>query len=487
MGIAIEYCTKLFKKETIERIAGYFKKILPQITVETERKIAEIEIISQQERTQLLYQFNETANLQKNAGINSEGKTVIRLIEEQTARTPDRVALVGTNHPGETTTLPCNFTYRQLNEKANRLARELRRLGLQNGTIAGIMVKRSPGMVVAILAILKAGGTYLPIDPVYPPQRKQHMITDSAAAILVVQGENNNDIGTGEIEKIDITADTIYEQDSGNLEPETKPHDLIYIIYTSGSTGKPKGAAVYHKSFTNLVNWYITEFELNRQDSVLMMTSLSFDLTQKNIYAPLIVGGTLNLPGSDYFEPHILLDTIREKRITALNCTPQMFGKLVEENMTDLSGLRYVFLGGEPVSAHIILKWRESGKCNAKVVNTYGPTECTDVCTYYRITRPHDYLKRPVPIGCPVYETQLYVLDQTLKPVPVGVSGELCIGGIGTGPGYINQPALTHEKFVNAPGINQRIYKTGDLAKWLENGNIEFIGRIDRQVKIRGY
>ncbi|MCP4146681.1 MAG: AMP-binding protein, partial [bacterium] len=185
---------------------------------------------------------------------------------------------------------------------------------------------------------------------------------------------------------------------------------------------------------------------------------------------------------------HNLLDDIWKKKITTINCTPGMFGKSVEEDeMHKLAGLKHVFLGGEPVPAHIIVKWQESGKCNAEVVNTYGPTECTDVCSYYRITRPRNDTTQTVPIGRPVYGTRLYILDPALKLVPVGVPGELCIAGAGTGPGYINHPALTNETFVEAPGIETQIYKTGDLAKWLQNGNIEFIGRIDRQVKIRGF
>ncbi|MCP4154999.1 MAG: amino acid adenylation domain-containing protein, partial [bacterium] len=505
LDIAIEYCTKLFKKETIERIARYYKKILPQIIDENGKKISEIEIITQEERSQLLYQFNEAGNPPplKPGEANTGGKTVARLFEEQTARTPDNAALAGTEtetndetkdetidetaHQNKKDTKRNTLTYKQLNEKANRLARELRQKGIETGTIAGLMVKRSPEMIVGIMAILKAGGTYLPIDPVYPPERKKHMLADSAAKVLVVNGANNNDTGTDGIEKIDIK-NSGQEQKSENLNLEIKPHDLIYTIYTSGSTGKPKGAGVYHKSFTNLVNWYITAFELNYSDTLLLLTSLSFDLTQKNIFAPLSVGGTIQIPGSDYFEPHNLLDDIWKKKITTINCTPGMFGKLVEEDeMYKLAGLKHVFLGGEPVPAHIIVKWQESGKCNAEVVNTYGPTECTDVCSYYRITRPCNDMTQTVPIGRPVYGTRLYILDPALKLVPVGVSGELCIAGAGTGPGYINHPALTNEKFVEAPGIDTQIYKTGDLAKWLQNGNIEFIGRIDRQVKIRGF
>ncbi|MCP4158149.1 MAG: amino acid adenylation domain-containing protein, partial [bacterium] len=474
LDIIVEYSTKLFKKETMERIADYYDNILQQIPGDIGREISQLEIITPEERSMLLNQFNRIDTTPGEVKI--EGKNVVRKFEEQTAVTPDSVAVVGQH----------TLTYRQLNETANKLARRLRQKGIDTGTIVGLMVERSPDMIAAILAILKAGGTYLPIDPVYPAERKKYMLADSAAKLLLVKGENN-ETGTLAIEKIDIKNSRLQEQKNENLNLEIKSHDIIYTIYTSGSTGKPKGAGVYHKGFTNLLNWFINEFDLNRSDKLLLLTSLSFDLTQKNIYAPLCVGGTLHIPDSDYFEPHNLLNDIWKSEITTINCTPGMFAKLVEEDEKHkLAALRHVYLGGEPVAAHVLLKWQDTGTSNAEVVNTYGPTECTDVCTYYGIKRPGDYITRPVPIGRPVYGTRLYVLDPALKLVPRGVAGELCIAGAGVGPGYINHPTLTHEKFLEAPGIETKIYKTGDRVKWLENGNVEFIGRIDRQVKIRG-
>ncbi|MCP4213974.1 MAG: amino acid adenylation domain-containing protein, partial [bacterium] len=218
------------------------------------------------------------------------------------------------------------------------------------------------------------------------------------------------------------------EQRRENLEPLSGPGDLIYIIFTSGSTGTPKGAGVYHRGFTNLLHWFTTEFRLNERDRNQLLTSFSFDLTQKNFYAPLLTGGTLCIPGVNYFDPPSLLRDIQREGVTWLNCTPGMFNKVVEYDATTgagrLAGLRHVFLGGEPIGVTTLLPWLESGDCGAEIVNTYGPTECTDICASYRIRNPRRFLEEPVPVGRPVYNTGLYVVDKYLRVVPVGIVGE---------------------------------------------------------------
>jgi amino acid adenylation domain-containing protein len=290
-------------------------------------------------------------------------------------------------------------------------------------------------------------------------------------------------------------AGELEKEPGANLEPLSGPGDLIYIIFTSGSTGKPKGAGVYHRGFMNLMHWFVTDFELDAEDSNLLLTSLSFDLTQKNLYASLITGGRLVIPSINYFDPAPLMREIREYRVTWLNCTPSMFYKLVEYEEAGeerrLSSLRYVFLGGEPISFTTLIHWLESGDCRAEIVNTYGPTECTDICASYRVKEPRRFLEETIPVGEPIYNVQLYIPDKHLHPLPVGVAGELLIGGDGVGIGYANDKQLTGQKFIRHSfeqgEAEQLLYRTGDLVKWLPDGNVEFLGRIDHQVKVRGF
>ena len=363
--------------------------------------------------------------------------------------------------------------------------------GITPNSVVGIMIRRNVEMVVSILAVLKSGGAYLPVDHTYPAERKQRMLKDSAAKLLLLEAkgqfENNETC-----ESIDISDKNLFSGDTNNSGIVNRSHDLIYTIFTSGSTGLPKGSGVYHGGFMNLMHWYIKEFALNGNDSVLLLTSLSFDLTQKNIYAPLLIGGVLHLSKSDYFEPAAILQELWRNKITWLNCTPGMFYKLLEvtENRYRLSGLKYVFLGGEPIAVKMLRDWMTSADCRAEIVNTYGPTECSDVCTYYRLSGDDHYREGVVPIGKPICNTQLYVLSQGLQIAPMGVAGELFIAGAGVGAGYINHSEMTWEKFAEIPlTLNRSVlcYRTGDLTRWLHIGNIEFLGRIDQQVKIRGF
>ncbi len=478
---SIQYCTKLFKQETIQRFIAYFKKIVLSIVNQPDIELQQIDILSAKEKEQLLVDFNQTDE------VYSKEKPIYRLFEEQVERTPGNIALSGPSLAGGNSRL----SYRELNEKSNQLAHTLRKMGITHNTVVGIMIRRSTEMIISILGILKSGGAYLPIDYLYPMERKSRMLKDSAAKVLLTEGEAGLD-NIATCECIDIRNQDLFDGYTGNPGIKNQGDDLIYTIFTSGSTGFPKGAGVYHRGFMNLMNWYLREFGLNSNDSVLLLTSLSFDLTQKNIYAPLAVGGILHIPGGDYFEPSVLLQEIGRNNITWINCTPGMFYKMVEVkgNRYLLSSLRYVFLGGEPISVKMMRGWLESDECNAELVNTYGPTECSDVCTYYRLTDWKQYLEGVVPTGKPVYNTQLYILDRYLQMTPLGVAGELFIAGAGVGAGYINHSEMTREKFTdilldrNSPVL---CYRTGDLARWLPDGNIEFLGRIDFQLKIRGF
>ncbi len=492
----LEYSTALFKLETIQRFIGYFKKVMEQILENRHQAIAEIEIISREEKQQILYDFNDTVVEYP------YDKCIYQLITNQVQETPDRLAVIQFP-PDESCGLPVNLTYRELNAKSNQLARLLRKRGIKANTVVGIMMKRSLEMLLGILGILKAGGAYLPVDSQYPENRIANMLENSHTSFLlttraILEEKSRPFLARHQEVGIILTDEWAeeWEKEPGkNLKPFSSPNDLIYIIFTSGSTGIPKGAGVYHRGFVNLMHWFVTEFDFNHHDRNLLLTSLSFDLTQKNFYASLITGGQFCIPGFSYFEPRSLVKLIQEYRVTWINCTPSMFYKLVEyKTMNEdkrLSSLRYVFLGGEPISISTLIDWWESEDCHAEIVNTYGPTECTDISNFYRIKEPRRFLEEAVPIGQPVYNVQLYVPDKNLQLQPVGIAGELYIGGAGVGIGYINDEQLTSQKFIkhsfepNQPG--QLLYRTGDLVKWLPDGYIEFLGRIDHQVKIRGF
>ncbi|MCP4155023.1 MAG: amino acid adenylation domain-containing protein, partial [bacterium] len=444
------------------------------------------------EKQRLLIEFNKTAKEYP------KDKTIYELFQEQVEKTPGNEAVRGCGQEGEEQTL----TYRELNEKTNRQARILRRRGVTANTVVGIKLERSLELIEAIYAVLKSGAAYLPIDPGYPAGRINTMLEQAKATMLLTERGNLEIKKSAENKKISqeivILSELGEELDAepcDNLQPLSGPEDLIYIIFTSGTTGIPKGAGVYQRSFVNLVNWFVEEYRHNENDRNLVVTSFSFDLTQKNYYAPLVTGGTVCLPSVKRFDPSVINREIARNKITWINSTPSMFFQMIDnsegDQYRDLESIRKVYLGGEPLVINMFMKWQESKNSHGEIVNTYGPTECTDISNAFLIAEPGSYIRRAVPLGKPVYNVHLYVLDRYLQPVPEGVIGELCIGGESVGIGYVNDPALTAEKFVKRtfyrgePG--RLIYKTGDRAKWCPDGTIEFLGRIDHQVKIRGY
>ncbi len=474
--IGIEYCTKLYGKETIKRMEGHLKRILSETIENSNRRIEEISILTEEEKNLLLNEFNdEYMDYPRN-------KAVHELFEEQVERTPENIAVVYEDR---------YLTYRELNEKANQLARVLRKKGITADSLVGIMVERSLEMMIGIMGILKAGGAYLPIDPKYPRERIDYMLADSKASILLTQRKYCNNIEDNNFCIIDIEETLITSIESKeNLNIKLDPSRLIYLIYTSGSTGNPKGAAVKSNSFTNLINWYVRDFEINENDNILLIAPIAFDLAQKNLYASLIKGGKLCVLSEGLHNYAKILKEIENERITIINCTPSAFQLVIDTatNYCELRHLRFVFLGGEPINLSKLACWTKSQYYKAEIVNTYGPTECTDIATYYTI--PNDKIESitVIPIGNPIDNVKLYIVDKNNNLLALGQPGELCIGGIGVGRGYINKPELTAEKFIDNPfELGERMYRTGDLTRWLPDGNIEFLGRIDHQVKIRGY
>ncbi|MEL0588738.1 MAG: amino acid adenylation domain-containing protein [Planktothrix rubescens PR222] len=475
----IEYKTDLFDRPTIERLLSHLLNLLEGIVNNPDQNIAQLPLLTKAEQHQLVVEWNDTA---VDYPINQR---LHELFEAQVEKTPDEIAVVCSDQ---------RLTYRQLNCRANQLAHYLQKQGVKPNTLVGISVDRSLEMVIGLYGIMKAGGAYLPIDPTYPTERIEYMLEDSQVSILLTQHHMQERLShyTGQSLSLDDDWSLVAVENDENLPTTVGPNDLIYVIYTSGSTGKPKGSGIYHRSVSNVVNWFINYINITPKDRVLIVSSFSFDITHKNFYAPLIMGGQIHLLPSVRYDPQYARDLIAKHQITWVNCTPGVFYPLTEPKneitYKKLTSLRYAILGGEPISISQLWDWLESDYCHAKIINNYGPTECTDLSTTYLVENPARYLERPMPLGHPIFNVQHFILDKHLQPVSIGVVGELYISGAGVGAGYLNRPDLTAERFIENPYIpGSRMYNTGDLARYLPNGNIEYLGRIDHQVKIRGF
>lgn len=477
---AIEYNTDLFDRATICRMTGHLQTLLAEIVDDPKQPIHALPMLTAAERQQLFVTWNATESPYP------EAICIHQLIEEQVERTPEAVAVVCDNR---------QLTYRDLNTWANRLAYELRDLGIGPGKLVGLCLEPSLEMVVGLLGTLKAGGAYVPLDPTYPRDRLHLMLTGAEIEVLVSQDHLVSRLPDGG-HRIFPDAEPPLTDTARSANPASgvTSDDLIYMIYTSGSTGVPKGAGVYHRGFTNLVRWFVNDFQLGPQDRVLITSSLSFDLTQKNFFAPLAVGGSLHLSAAAPYDYPQLRQQVGHHKITWLNCAPSAFYPFLEpeeeQTFRQLASLRCLFLGGEPIAMERLWPWMQSPHCQATLVNTYGPTECTDISAAYRVEQPETFLQQVIPIGQPIFNAQIYVLDRHGEAVPIGVPGELCIGGAGVGAGYLNDPALTAAKFVSHPlcrDSEAKLYRTGDLVRYRSDGNLEFMGRLDQQVKIRGF
>lgn len=408
--------------------------------------------------------------------------TVVEQFVAQASRTPDNVAVIAGD---------ASVTYRELDQRSNRLAHWLQSQGVRVNVRVGICLDRSVDLVVSILAVLKAGGAYVPMDPAYPRERLAFMAKDSGAPLIITHSRWTEHLGacSAALMLLDQSADSLATQQDTSPQVLPSPDDQIYVIYTSGSTGQPKGAMVCHRGESNLQHWYLNALGIGANDATLLISAVGFDLTQKNIFAPLLVGARLVLPAMELFDEGEVLKLIEHHRISWINCAPSALYPLVEtsaaEDFRPLQSLRYVVLGGEPIRMNALFNWLAHAHCQARVVNSYGPTECTDVVSWHcaeRIDSPQQVL----PIGRPVNGTQLYILNDYLNPVAPGLVGEICVAGIGVGLGYIDRPDVTAAVFVENPFGSGKLYRTGDLGRYLPNGEIEYIGRKDFQVKLRG-
>ena len=477
----IEYTVDLFKPETMRRLIGHLEQLLAGAVANPDERISRLPLLTHAERQQVLVDWN-----QSQVEYPRE-RCVHQLFEEQAGRTPHAPAVV---FEGQ------QLTYRGLNERANQLAHHLRRCGLGPNVLVGISVERSLEMMTGILGILKAGGAYVPLDPAYPQERLAYMLHDAKTPVLLTQkrvAEKLSAIDT-RVLCLDSDWETIGQESRENPVGGATPDDLVYVIYTSGSTGRPKATGVYHRGFTNLTHWWVTDYAVAAEDRALMVGSLSFDLTQKGIHGPLLRGAQLHILPPGPYDPKLIGRMVEENRITIINCTPSTFYPLVDppspQALQKVASLRCITVGGEPISIPRLRPWLESKTCHAEVANNYGPTECTDISAAYRMNRENIDEYPFFPIGRPIYNAQLIIVNEDMQPCPIGVSGELCIAGDGVGAGYLNNPELTATKFIPNPFpeiAGKRIYKTGDLARYLPDGNIDFLGRIDQQVKIRGF
>ncbi len=480
----IEYNANLFDAGTIERMAGHLRTLLEGIVVNPEQRLADLSLLTAAERYQLLIDWNDTRV------DDSPDQCMHQRFEKQVEQTPDAVALIfdpptvwgesGSHH----------LTYRELDRRANQLAQHLKKLGIGPDVLTGICMERSLDLVISLLAILKAGGAYVPLDPAYPPDRIAFMLADTAAPVVLTQQHLLSRLSTSGTQALclDTGWGIIAQAEEVSPSSGVVPANLAYIIYTSGSTGRPKGVAITHGNAVALLNWAAAIFPPQDLRGVLAATSICFDLSVYELFVPLSQGGTIVLAENALRLPTLL----SRDTVTLVNTVPSAMTELALSNGIPNS-VGTVNLAGEPLKRKLVQQVYERAQVQS-VYNLYGPSEDTTYSTFIKIDR--DDPKEPS-IGRPISNTQAYILDAQMQLVPVGIIGQLYLGGAGVSRGYLNRPELTAERYVPNPFANtdvtlaaaagDRLYRTGDLARYRPDGNIEFLGRIDHQVKIRGF
>jgi amino acid adenylation domain-containing protein len=467
------YDASLVGVEDVKRLSAMYLKLLARVICDPDALLGEIDLLSDVERHRLLVEFNET---KVELGIDT---CLQRLFEHQAEKTPEAVALV---YEGE------QISYAELNSRANRLARHLSGHGCRSGSLVGVCLERSAEMVSALLGVLKAGAAYVPLDPTLPKARLSHIIEDAGITVLLTQESVRERLPEHGVKTVCLDTDD-WQASGEETNPSSfgLPDDLAYVIYTSGSTGKPKGVMISHRAICNRLLWGQTVYPLKADDRVLQISAFGFDFSVWEIFAPLSFGAGLVLPGpGGHQDTAYLVRLIAEQKVTTAHFVPTLFGMFLEEpGLESCESLRRIFCGGEALSPS--LRDKCFTRLRADLYNQYGPTEATVDATFY-LCVPEEH-QTCVPIGRPIANTQVYILDEHLHLAPIGVTGELHIGGAGLARGYVGRPDLTAEKFVPDPFEREpgaRLYKSGDLARYLPDGNIELLGRIDHQVKVRG-
>lgn len=475
----LEYNNYLFDDRTINNLATHYQILLESIISNSQSSICDLQIITLDEQRQLLREFNQSSTKITNQ------HCIHQLFEAQVELTPNAIALIDGD---------IQLTYQQLNQRANQVAHYLRRQGIKPETLVGLYVERSVEMLVGLLGILKASGAYLPLDSAYPQERLAVMLADAQVSILLTQKRLLSQLPSHKATIICLDdKDWILSQPTENPVNWAKPQNLAYVIYTSGSTGSPKGVMIEHHSLVNFASSAVAEYEITSNEQILQFASISFDAAAEEIFPCLIKGATLVLRNDEmlYSVPHFL-EKCRQYAITVLDLPTAFWHQLISEvsdaGLSLPECLRLVIIGGEKALPESFEIWQKVVNSRIKLVNSYGPTETTVVATICDLSKEN--IAGKIPIGHPICNVQTYILDSYLHPVPIGVPGEMYIGGYGVARGYLNQPKLTAQKFIVNPYSQEpgtRLYKTGDLVRYRRNGDIEFIGRTDNQVKIRGF
>ncbi|MDQ1350672.1 MAG: hypothetical protein QG657_974 [Acidobacteriota bacterium] len=500
MVITVKYPSSPHAGETAERFSRNVLHLLDGMVENPGQKVYLLDVLTVEEKQQLLYEFNDTA------AEYPRDKTIHQLFEAQAERSPDHIAVVGAEGDAKKRRREEEKTYlsyRELNESSGKLAGLLREKGVKPNIIVGIMVVRSLEMIIGIFGILKSGGAYLPINPQYPEARINYMLKDSAAKIMIRRAEDWKS-GIAK-EKKDVEIIFIDSLEPSNFHPSTLPcchasnsSNIAYVIYTSGSTGNPKGVMIEHHSVVNRLHWMQKYYPINPGDVILQKTPAVFDVSVWELFWWSFQGASLCLLGVDEEKsPEAIIKTIARNKISTIHFVPSMLQVFLEYceysvNLTGLSNLRQVFSSGEALGGRQVAMFRQllTAKFGVNLVNLYGPTEATVDVSFFNCLAGENI--NEIPIGRPIDNINLHIVDQNQRFQPIGVKGELCISGVGLARGYLNRPELTAEKFIDLHHSSfithhSKFYRTGDLARWLPDGNIEFLGRIDHQVKIRGF
>ncbi len=468
----------VIEENQMRKLVNYYSNTLDAMASETPDRCDSLSLLSDAEREQIVVEWNDT---------RAEYDSYLRLhdlFERQVERTPNATAVIFEEQ---------RLSYRELNSRANHLARRLRSAGAGPESIVGVLAERSLEMVIGVLATLKAGAAYLPLDPFYPPSRLAHMIEDSRSTVLLAQERLLDGIPEHgrRVICLDTCSDDLDDLDEFGLDNSNSgvlPDNPAYVIYTSGSTGNPKGVLISHRAICNHMLWMQSEFPICSEDRVLQKTPFSFDASVWEFYAPLVAGGTLVMARpSKYQDPAYLAEVIKRDRVTVLQTVPSLLRMLIDEPaFAECNSLERVFCGGEALTGDLRDAFFALSK--ARLINLYGPTEATIDAAFFEC--PREATASAVPIGRPIANMQAYILGADLQPVPAGSTGELYVGGVDLARGYIQAPEQTSDRFIPNPFSSEpgaRLYRTGDLARYLDDGNIEFLGRSDHQVKIRGF
>ena len=478
--IMLEYCTALFKKETVNYMLVHLEEILRQLTANEHIMIGDIAMASQEEQDMIKKEFNAT-EVQY-----SVEKNIVDVFEKQVSKTPNNNAVVFEER---------TITYKELNAKSNNLANILYNMGIQKDEYVVLLTERSIEMIIGIMGVLKAGGAYVPVDINYPEERIRYILEDCKPKAVVYYHPVREESGEirNTVEKIrnsiakDFRIIDLYdlkkdEDTNENLVITRAENDLAYCIYTSGTTGKPKGIGIKHCGVINLICNFMQMKYSDKILNIALVASYVFDASIQNIFAPLLAGKTLYIVSDECkAEGRKLLEFFNENKIQIADCTPIHLKLMIQDKPKDINPLEYLYVGGEALETNLAKEILKKKYCK-NIINVYGPTECTVDSTYYEI----DLMTEKVYIGKPIANTKVYVEDNNCL-CGIGVPGELCIAGVGLARNYVNNPSLTAQKFVQNPYGEGCMYRSGDLARWLPDGNIEYLGRVDEQVKIRGF